>query len=229
MKKLREHITQLLNSEHPLDDVVAYITGNIRYHLFYNKHLMFLMREHIRQQIEYRIDSIDRECFNSAQCKLCGCDIPGLQMANKACDKPCYPKMLSKKQWEYLKADNFVNSEGKTWFIEDGKFHIMKHINPLKAWDALAKDAGIAKQNTKVTLYFNYLGDSNKIPTIGKSCGCVSAGWDNKKKQAFLTLKTGKFPTHLKTDELTKRQNISVRFDKGEVYTLTGSCKIKRR
>jgi len=64
------------------------------------------MRKHIREQIEFRIYIMDHECYEQGSCKLCGCPTTKLQMANKACDKPCYPEMYSKKEWNELNEVN---------------------------------------------------------------------------------------------------------------------------
>lgn len=84
-----------------IKDMYAYIQGNIRYELFYSK-WSWLLPEHIKEQIIYRINSMDIDCYNNGSCKMCGCKTTALQMANKACDKPCYPFMLSKKYWNLL-------------------------------------------------------------------------------------------------------------------------------
>ena len=83
-------------------NIIAYIQGNLRYRLFYSN-FAFLIRPHIREQIEVRINSMDQECYNAGECKICGCQTTHLQMADKACDKPCYPSMMSKKQWNFFK------------------------------------------------------------------------------------------------------------------------------
>ena len=85
-----------------LKNIIAYIQGNLRYKLFYSN-FAFLIRPHIREQIEVRINSMDPICYGNGECKLCGCQTTHLQMADKACDKPCYPKMMSKKQWKFFK------------------------------------------------------------------------------------------------------------------------------
>ena len=116
-----------------IKNIYSYIIGNYRYQLYYSKHLSWLMREFIREQITLRINSMDEECFNSGQCKLCGCKTTALQMANKECDKPCYPKMLSKKNWSKLKLNSFfgirINIGGKKWIIdlENNKFKLYKN------------------------------------------------------------------------------------------------------
>jgi len=92
-----------MKSNLKINDIFAYLLGNYRYFIYYNKYLSFLMRKHIREQIEWRIEVMDRDCYDRGSCKLCGCETTALQMANKACDKPCYPIMMNKEQWEHHK------------------------------------------------------------------------------------------------------------------------------
>lgn len=121
LKKLKE-------SKHPIRDMMAYIQGNVRYKLYYSK-WQCLIRKHIKEQIDFRIKVMDRECYNNGSCKICGCETTALQMANKPCDKPCYPRMYSKKVWKevgyvfhklwekdkvkYYELVNYVNQCGK--------------------------------------------------------------------------------------------------------------------
>ncbi len=58
-----------------------------------------MIRDHIKEQIDYRIEVMDRDCYNQGSCIICGCSTTALQMADKACDKPCYPPMMKKKEW----------------------------------------------------------------------------------------------------------------------------------
>ena len=104
-------------------NILAYIQGKLRYKLYYSN-FAFLIRPHIREQIEVRINSMDRECYNSGQCKLCGCETTALQMANKACDKPCHPKMFTKSEWKKIqnRAQLYDKSTWRWW-------HLIKGIN----------------------------------------------------------------------------------------------------
>jgi hypothetical protein len=52
---------------------------------------------------------MDKECYENGSCKMCGCNTTALQMANKACPKPCYPKMISKKEWKEFKTKTEFN------------------------------------------------------------------------------------------------------------------------
>ncbi len=56
---------------------------------------------------------MEKECYSQGHCKLCGCDTPHLQMANKPCEKPCYPRMMSKSKWkDFLKGYSFTDEYG---------------------------------------------------------------------------------------------------------------------
>lgn len=103
-----------------LENMCAYLQGKIRYKIYYSK-FSWLIREHIKEQIDIRIMSMNLECFNRGECIKCGCQTTALQMANKHCDGNCYPKMLNKREWELFKKYGLVN-EGILWRIEGTKF-----------------------------------------------------------------------------------------------------------
>ncbi len=84
-------------------DIISYIQGNIRYQAYYSTRFTWLIRKHIREQIEFRINSMDRNCYTQGSCIMCGCKTTALQMANKMCDNPCYPEMVTKKIWKIWK------------------------------------------------------------------------------------------------------------------------------
>ena len=96
-----------MKNKRKLSDIFAYMQGYYRYNLYYSK-LSFLIRMHILEQIRWRITVMDIDCFEAGSCKVCGCDTTALQMANKACGKPCYPKMMNKNVWNKYKLDNNV-------------------------------------------------------------------------------------------------------------------------
>lgn len=88
--------------EYSRKNIVAYIQGKLRDKV-YNTKLEFLISKHIREQIDARLESMEPKCYLEGQCIICGCETIALQMANKACDKPCYPPMLDKETWSHLK------------------------------------------------------------------------------------------------------------------------------
>lgn len=103
-------------------NIFAYLQGNIRYKLFYNKSLNFIIPLHIREQIETRILSMNIECYKQGSCIKCGCMTTHLQMANKSCDGDCYPKMLSKKDWKYFKKRKLIFLDKVLWKYKNDKF-----------------------------------------------------------------------------------------------------------
>lgn len=106
-----------------ISDIYHYIIGNWRYYLYYSPFFKSLLRPHIKEQYEYRLNLMDKQCYSQGSCKMCGCTTTKLQMANKSCDKPCYPPMLSKKNWKkYKKGEWYVICKGK-------KFEIHKITN----------------------------------------------------------------------------------------------------
>ena len=83
-----------------INDIFAYLIGKYRYKLFYNTKLLWLMRPHIFEQIQWRISVMNLDCYLQGSCIKCGCETTALQMANKACTGNCYPKMMNKKEWK---------------------------------------------------------------------------------------------------------------------------------
>ncbi len=105
-----------------IKDALAYAIGNYRYKLWYSNKFTWLMRSHIEEQIYARIDSMDSKCYNAGECKLCGCTTTALQMANKACDKPCYPPMMSRSKWNAMKLGKVCTFNGEPWSLWFKKF-----------------------------------------------------------------------------------------------------------
>ena len=105
-RKLKDSKKLLLSALRMLTfkNVYAYVQGNLRYKIYYSK-FSFLLPFHIKNQIDWRISIMDKECFRNGSCKLCGCQTTHLQMADKACDKPCYPPMMNKEEWKLFKED----------------------------------------------------------------------------------------------------------------------------
>ena len=97
-----------------IKNIFAFIIGNVRYNLYYSK-CSFLIRSHIFDQIEWRIRVMNKECYTQGSCVMCGCTTTALQMANKMCDKPCYPPMMSKKKWIKFSAGETVKIGNDTW------------------------------------------------------------------------------------------------------------------
>lgn len=107
-----------------LKNIWFFNQGWFRYWVYY-KGPEWLLRKHIREQIDVRIASMDRECYNSGSCKICGCATTALQMSDKACEKPCYPAMLNKylwNNWIKKKKIQYCAETKRFWLLKDGKF-----------------------------------------------------------------------------------------------------------
>ena len=112
--------------------IISWFQGWSRYFLYYSKEIIkidlsWLIRKHIREQIEVRINSMNRECYNSGSCIKCGCATTALQMANKACEGDCYPSMLNKSIWKGLmevqeNCRYFSTIDRSVWKMKDNKF-----------------------------------------------------------------------------------------------------------
>jgi len=85
-----------------LSNIMSYLVGNFRY-ACYDNAWSVIIREHILDQIHWRIEVMKPECYTSGSCVECGCTTTALQMANKACDGLCYPTMMSRDNWRAFK------------------------------------------------------------------------------------------------------------------------------
>ena len=81
-----------------LKNIFHYVIGNLRYKIYYSNNRN-LIRQHILEQIEFRIKVMNQECYNKGYCIKCGCHTTALQMCSKSCEGNCYPKMMGKKLW----------------------------------------------------------------------------------------------------------------------------------
>lgn len=97
----KEHVKKFVSGGYSVSDVIDYFRGMFRYHCYYSKKkwIRNLIPCYIKEQIDFRIKVMDRECYNSGSCKMCGCMTTALQMANKSCEKPCYPPIVNKRLW----------------------------------------------------------------------------------------------------------------------------------
>lgn len=113
---MKKHLIKLLKGQTSITDIWYYMQGNIRHKLYYSR-FRWLIRRHIREQIAYRITWMDEECFDQGSCKKCGCMTTALQMCNKSCEKPCYPRMLSKYKWYmFINKEMWINNYDGTHF-----------------------------------------------------------------------------------------------------------------
>jgi hypothetical protein len=125
MNLFKEFI-KVVKGKRDAKDMWHYIVGNYRYKIYYGGNLSRkysiiasirkrMIRVHIKEQIACRIEWMDRECYEGGSCKLCGCETTALQMCNKACDKPCYPKMMNKEEWRKFNRGSVFKDGEKVW------------------------------------------------------------------------------------------------------------------
>jgi len=96
-----------------MKNIRAYIVGNVRYFLYYK--IPRLMRFYIKDQVEWRIEIMNSKCYENGSCVQCGCRTTHLQMANKSCDKPCYPPIMSFSKWKDFIKGQKVEIKGVGW------------------------------------------------------------------------------------------------------------------
>jgi hypothetical protein len=77
----------------------------------------FKTDSHIYEQIVWRRTQVmekSPECWKQGYCRVCGCEILGKTMENRSCaapdigEKPCYPEMMKKEEWQKFKIDNNI-------------------------------------------------------------------------------------------------------------------------
>ncbi len=102
LKKILRSLKSIIKGERSLIDIWYFFQGHTREYLYYSK-CRFLIRKHIQEQFEWRLEMMDRVCYSSGQCKICECSIPALTFANKQCEGKCYYPMMTKKQWNDYK------------------------------------------------------------------------------------------------------------------------------
>lgn len=79
-----------------------------------------LLPEHIYEQVIWRrfqVEKTSPECLSTNACKVCGCDILGKTLEDRACSASehpdlnlptCYPEMKNKEDWEKFKKENNI-------------------------------------------------------------------------------------------------------------------------
>lgn len=105
MKKIQ----QLKDSKNRLRDIISFFEGSYRYNLYYSTGISrYLMRKHIREQIDFRISVMNPKCYEQGSCVICGCDTTALQMANKPCEGMEYPPLMTKERWHNFRNERVV-------------------------------------------------------------------------------------------------------------------------
>jgi hypothetical protein len=106
------------NEKYTFKNILYYIQGHVRYSTYYSP-FYWLIPIHIREQILYRINSMNPICYERGSCIACGCKTTHLQMCDKPCNNNCYPKMLNKTLWHLFKGANmFVIDTATHWSLD---------------------------------------------------------------------------------------------------------------
>lgn len=113
-----------------LNNIIAYIVGNLRYRLYYSRY-KYLIRKHVREQIDMRIKFMKKECYENGTCIICGCATTALQMSNKQCDAPCYPIMVGKEIWDKFNSEPNPFGLGKISIMEKDRQHMWIMYNKM--------------------------------------------------------------------------------------------------
>lgn len=114
-----------------IKDIFYFIQGNIRYKIYYSSKLRGLLREHIVEQITYRIRVMRQDCYENGSCVECGCMTTNLQMCSKSCEGQCYPPMMTKDNWNKKVSSIVIIKQGNTsyrgfWVWENNKYNLYK-------------------------------------------------------------------------------------------------------
>lgn len=111
-----------------INKILNYLQGNLRYQVFYTP-FNWLIRSHVREQIEFRVFVMELSCYLQGSCVRCGCRTTALQMCDAPCEKPCYPPIMKKEYWKSFKGGNGVLVKGDEWKAkeEKGKIKIYKN------------------------------------------------------------------------------------------------------
>lgn len=110
------HWIKFLTFKYSFYDVSNYLLAKYRLKCYYNHLLAWLIRPHIKEQINFRVEvMMDKECYYRGQCKLCGCATPDLQFANKTCEGNCYPPLVGRLTWQQFAFKGSIVSNDVVW------------------------------------------------------------------------------------------------------------------
>lgn len=93
------------------------ILSNIIYLLY--KYSKFLLPLYIKEQIEFRINYMNRFCYYRGKCISCNTNVNILQTAVKSCNYSCFPNiMFSNYEWKLFKDGGytFLDVDKDTYF-----------------------------------------------------------------------------------------------------------------
>lgn len=89
------------------NNIKSYFVGTGRY-VFIGTWFEFIIPKHIVEQYKWRFKRADKRCHKAGHCIACGCSMPEVLLADKACRVNCYPKMMDRKTWKDYKLKNNI-------------------------------------------------------------------------------------------------------------------------
>lgn len=99
-----------------------------RYTLYYSWWDGFLSKT-IRDQFKWRMNIMEKACYENGSCQRCGCTTGPLQMADKSCDKPCYTPFMDKEKWDlFISGEEIVFIKNKIFTRWKYKRRVLENV-----------------------------------------------------------------------------------------------------
>lgn len=136
--EITEGIKKILRGEASLLDAWYWVQGTYRAYGYYyykfssdfpeyntpvRREVWRFMRDHIKGQLSFRVNSVNSQCYDSGSCISCSCKTPDVFFADKACNELCYPAMLNKEQW-----NKFINHGGVVYYNKKTEKGVLRGI-----------------------------------------------------------------------------------------------------
>lgn len=154
-------------------NIYNFVVGNVLYTL----DRCGALPVYIKDQVEDRKTRCVCSNLHEAQC--CGCSIPAVFYAPKACSKGNYEKLYFYRGWKRKSK------------VKLTKVRLTPMLKIVSRWDKLSHDFGNQPANAKLQTEFHYHGDLN-IKSIETSCGCVTTSYKDKVLTVNLKIKNTK-------------------------------------
>ena len=146
----------------PLKSIKSYIEGNVRMLQEKLGEGILSLEPHIVEQVVFREEK--SKCKGKTACDLCGCAIPGLFYADKACQGGCYPEMMNQTDWELFKQN------------KKAPLNYSVHETQIGADPVIVE--GHKNESVKSSFLLKNLGQKTfNLEKISVSCGCTVPQW----------------------------------------------------
>jgi hypothetical protein len=106
MKNIFKKRERLNSYERPAEITLENIRGFIQgyWNLFRKRLSNWIFSDFKKEQVIYRRIQA-KECMELGECKVCGCEMIGKTMEDRACEGGCYPEMMNSSTWNIFKQD----------------------------------------------------------------------------------------------------------------------------